>query len=125
MNAFDMYLYCIGMQAAIKHNMFHLSHSTLLMEGNYLEKMLQYLSEGIAQKVLKCVSHHSAIRRVPLPPLHHPEGAGAQLLCQNQLAVLDQTGKSPANFLNRTGPTPLLPSILNSRAGNLYVSLKE
>lgn len=41
------------------------------------------------------LSYHSSSGCVPLSLPHHPKGAGAQLLAQQQLAVLDQTRQSP------------------------------
>lgn len=67
--------------------------------------------------------HHSAGGRVPLGPLHHPEGAGAQLLAHDQLAVLDQTREGPADSLLSLSLSraALLPSVWTSTAARLSV----
>lgn len=49
------------------------------------------------------VSHHSSGGCVPLALPHHTEGAGAQLLAQQQLAVLYQTRQSPTHRLLTLG----------------------
>lgn len=48
-------------------------------------------------------SHHSSGGCVPLSLPHHTEGAGAQLLAQQQLAVLYQTRQSPTHGLLTLG----------------------
>lgn len=63
-----------------------------------------------------CLTHHSPSGGVPLSPPHHPEGAGAQLLPQHQLTVLDQRGQGAASTHSRVGDrrtldAPLLATV--------------
>lgn len=56
---------------------------------------------------------------MPLSLPHHAKGAGAQLLAQQQLAVLDQTWQSPARVLlgrSRAAHARLLAHVPTSTA---------
>ncbi len=71
------------------------------------------------------ISYHSPSGCVPLSLPHHPEGPGAQLLSQQQLTVLDQTGQSPAvALLSQATSVPRLPPVQTSTTWSLCVSLK-
>lgn len=65
---------------------------------------------------------------MPLSLPHHAEGPGAQLLSQEQLAVLDQTRQTPTATLltlSWAASAPLLPAVRTAAAYHLRAAITE